>query len=155
MCIFQVCYTLHCIYYILFFLSLCIYCYLNPYLTRLFSFRSMFSYSRETWNACTLSLGVSVSPFIWNSSMLAQRALIQKTGGSTEEMGQLNKSMWNCRFVKALRAAQFVEWGRGEDEGLYKENKNCMFYLRRKMKSRKSFQRYRATDLFLVIREAC
>lgn len=146
---------LHTALRLLYFICLCIYFYLNPHLTRLFSFRSMFSYSRETWNVCSLGLGVSISPFIWNSSMLVQRALIQKTGGSSEEMGQLNKSMWNCRFVKALGAAQFVEWGRGEDEGLYKENKNCMFYLRRKMKSRNSFQRYKATDLLWVIREAC
>ena len=39
-------------------------------------------------------------------------AWFQLTGGSTGQMRRRSINIWNCRFVKALRAAQFVEWKR-------------------------------------------
>lgn len=46
------------------------------------------------------------------------KSLIQLTGGLTGQMRQLNKSIWNFRFVKALGAAELCGVGNGGRERL-------------------------------------
>lgn len=59
--------------------------------------------------------------------MVVLRALIQLTRGITGQMRQLNKSIWNFRFVKTLEAATACGEGNGERQ---RSDKKMMYFPR-------------------------
>lgn len=59
--------------------------------------------------------------------MVVLRALIQLTLGITGQMRQLNKSIWNFRFVKTLEAATACGEGNEERRRFISRQENYVF----------------------------